>query len=219
MGGRDQSERLVAINRNCRSRSPGVRNYTRRVSKRLGLGGFKTEFKAKVQEILPAMFETLNVKPFIPMFELELVAHGDGAFFARHRDPDKNQFRIISVVYYFHALPKIFSGGLLRLHSLAGSGRDGTFIDISPDYDTLLFFPSMFPHEVLPVELPSGGFLNSRFAINCWLHRTTAALRLSESEATQFKRQSRALRRDVSKSMLDTPSRKTESLYVEARRP
>jgi len=71
-------------------------------------------------------------------------------------------------------LPKAFSGGVLRLHSLAASGHQGTFVDIPPDYDTLVFFPSMFPHEVLPVKSPSGKFMDSRFAINCWIYQANS---------------------------------------------
>src|SRR5262249_27282981 len=141
------------------------------------LGEFTNELRDKVHSLLPAIFETLGHKQFIPTFELELVAHGDGAFFARHLDTTvTNQGRpasdrIVSAVYYFHAQPKAFSGGVLRLHSLAASGKQGTFIDIPPDYDSLVFFPSMFPHEVLPVK-SSGKFLDSRFAINCWVRRS-----------------------------------------------
>ena len=151
---------------------------TRRISRRLDdLGDLKQELRAKVRELLPTMLETLGSKPFDPTFELELVAHGDGAFFARHLDtitgPEYlNSRRTISAVYYFYRLPKAFSGGVLRLHSLAASGKQGTFVDIPPDYDTLVFFPSMFPHEVLPIKSPSGKFIDSRFAINCWIYRT-----------------------------------------------
>src|SRR5262249_50907859 len=106
---------------------------TRRISKRLNdLGKFTNEIKAKVQNLIPTIFETLGNEPFIPTFELELVAHGDGAFFARHFDTTvthqdhPSSDRIISAVYYFHAQPKAFSGGVLRLHSLAASGRQGT---------------------------------------------------------------------------------------------
>jgi SM-20-related protein len=144
---------------------------TRRISKRIDLGDHKTEVRAKFEQLLPKVFETLSVKPFAPIFELELVAHGHGAFFARHFDSLIHRNRIISAVYYFHVLPKAFSGGVLRLHSLAASGEEGTFVDISPGYDTLVFFPSMFSHEVLPVKSPSGEFLHSRFAINCWIRR------------------------------------------------
>jgi SM-20-related protein len=75
------------------------------------------------------MFEALGAQPFSPIFELELVAHGDGAFFARHMDTLNHHHRIISAVYYFQALPKAFCGGVLRLHSLAASGDQGMFVE------------------------------------------------------------------------------------------
>jgi SM-20-related protein len=132
---------------------------------------------SKLGDILPTMFETLGSLRFVPSeFELEMVAHGDDAHFTRHidtfnRNAGSRKNRIISAVYYFHALPKSFSVGALRLHSLAASGEVGTYVDIEPDYDTLVFFPSWFPHEVLPVRCASGEFGDSRFAINCWVHR------------------------------------------------
>ena len=60
-----------------------------------------------------------------PGLETELVAHGDGAFYTRHidthtahDDDDVNQIRLLSGVYYFHAEPKAFTGGALRLHAI-----------------------------------------------------------------------------------------------------
>ncbi len=152
---------------------------TYRVSRKLlSIDEPKKELCPKLEDLLPVIFDKLGNKPFIPsQIEVELVAHGDGAFFARHNDtftgPDQKGrgSRAISVVYYFHALPKAFSGGILRLHSLAVSGKEGTFADIAPDRDTLVFFPSFFPHEVLPVKCNSGQFLDSRFAINFWLYQ------------------------------------------------
>jgi Rps23 Pro-64 3,4-dihydroxylase Tpa1-like proline 4-hydroxylase len=141
------------------------------------LDDFKGELRAKLKDLLPLMFGTLGNKPFIPSkIEGELVAHGNGAFFERHIDTitrldHEGRNRIISAVYYFHVLPKAFSGGVLRIHSLAASGQEGTFVDIAPDYDTLVFFPSFFPHEVFPVKCASGQFLDSRFAINFWIHK------------------------------------------------
>jgi SM-20-related protein len=148
---------------------------THRLSKKLSLGEFKAEVRSKVADLLPLMFNRLGIKPFDPSkIEVELVAHGDGAFFLRHIDTlthTEARHRIISAVYYFHALPKAFSGGALRLYSPAASGQQNTFIDIAPDYDMLVFFPSFFPHEVLPVKCPRGHFLDSRFAINIWVRR------------------------------------------------
>src|SRR5262245_7145946 len=138
----------------------------------------KQELCPKLEKLLPVIFDKLGNKPFIPSrIEVEMVAHGDGAFFTRHNDmftghDQKGRgSRAISAVYYFHALPKAFSGGILRLHSLAASGKQGTFADIAPDCDTLVFFPSFFPHEVLPVKCTSGQFIDSRFAINFWLYQ------------------------------------------------
>jgi hypothetical protein len=67
--------------------------------------------------------------------EVELVAHGDGAFFERH---------------------------MLRLHSPGRERPTVHFVDIAPDYDTLVFFPSFFPHEVLPLKCTY---------INIWIRR------------------------------------------------
>ena len=161
-------------------RKEGLRvDRTHRVSKKLrNLGVLESELKGKLEGLLPVMFDRLGNKPFIPSkIEVEFVAHGDGAFFVRHVDTvtyhrdHVGHGRVFSAVYYFNALPKAFSGGVLRLHSLSAAGRAGSFVDIAPDRDTLVFFPSFFPHEVLPVKCPSGQFLDSRFAINFWVHR------------------------------------------------
>ena len=137
----------------------------RRSSKLKDLGHLKNELRQRARAALPAMCAQLGTTPFEPSkFELELVAHGDGAFYTRHRDTNVRQSglinrRVISAVYYFHRSRKSFSGGA------------GTFVDIEPTNDTLVFFPSWFPHQVLPVVCPSDRFEGSRFAINCWVHR------------------------------------------------
>jgi Rps23 Pro-64 3,4-dihydroxylase Tpa1-like proline 4-hydroxylase len=153
----------------------------RRSQKLMDFGDLAGEIEARLQALMPAMLERLGSPPFVASkFELELVAHNDGAFFARHTDTFKKSegvgtHRMISGVYYFHAQPKPFTGGTLRLHSLAATGEPGTFVDIEPDNNTLVFFPSWFPHEVMPVACTSGRFEDSRFAINCWVHRTSGA--------------------------------------------
>ena len=142
------------------------------------LGDLEGELQARARDSLPAMFRQLGTARFEPSkLELEIVAHGDGAFYAKHRDtnifsgPAFGNRRVISAVYYFHRIPKSFSGGFLRIYAFAGEKETGTFVDIQPINDTLVFFPSWFPHEVLPVACPSGRFEDSRFAINCWVRR------------------------------------------------
>ena len=148
-------------------------------------GEFAARVEARLTQLMPAILERLGNTPFVPhKFEIEMVAHGDGALFTKHIDLSTGDRhlesdRVISCVYYFHAVPKAFSGGVLRLHSLGASDQAGTFVDIEPLLNTLVYFPSWFPYEVLPVSCPSGRFTDSRFAINCWIHRARQSLSAS----------------------------------------
>jgi SM-20-related protein len=149
---------------------------TVRVSTRLRqLGSFQEMLESRMLSILPALIDELRVTPFqVDSFGIELVAHGDGAFYKRHIDTqtapygELGRIRVLSAVYYFYAEPKAFGGGALRLHAI---GPDANFVDIEPTRNSLLVFPSWAPHEVLPVSCPSKRFIDSRFAINCWVHR------------------------------------------------
>lgn len=140
--------------------------------------------QTRVEDVLDQVFEALGCGSFTPSdFEIELVAHGDGAFFRQHIDTitgdtvagdesgHRRASRVVSMVYYFCATPPGFSGGQLRLQSLAATGKPGTYVDIEPVNDSALFFLSWFPHEVLPVVCDSGNFMDSRFAINCWVYK------------------------------------------------
>jgi SM-20-related protein len=139
----------------------------------------RIEVKRRMRELFPALLSEVGSPPFeLYTIELELVAHGDGAFFGRHIDTytglvaDVGYQRVLSAVYYFHFQPKAFSGGALRLFALAApAGKDVEFLDIEPEHDTLVVFPSWVPHEVRMVSCPSGSFVDSRFAINCWFCR------------------------------------------------
>ena len=141
------------------------------------MGNFKNEIKSEIILVLPNVFHKLGSTPFEPMaFEMLISAYGDGAFYARHRDNyigglSEPSDRMITMIYYFHRSPRAFSGGILRLHSLAASGREGSFVDIEPVSDTAVFFPSWFPHEVLKVTCCNREFMDSRFAITCMIHK------------------------------------------------
>lgn len=136
----------------------------------------------RVRQSIRDVFSALGTPAFEPVhWEIEIVAHNHGAFFKRHVDtiirgaensdvPPKS-VRAISLVYYFSRTPPRFSGGELRLMSLAETDAPGSSIDIAPVCDTALFFPSWFPHEVQPVTCESREFLDSRFAINCWIYK------------------------------------------------
>ena len=149
---------------------------TRRSRLLRDFGDLEGELRPRFAAAADIGIRELRVTPFevVPM-TLDLVAHGDGAFYRRHTDifsnaAERKTNRALSGVYYFHAEPKGFAGGALRLHPLLPGVAEGRYVDIPPERDTLVLFPSWAQHEVMPVSVPSGEFMKSRFAINCWYH-------------------------------------------------
>ena len=73
------------------------------------------------------------------------------------------------------AADELPDGGELRLFAFPGkNGADAgapPFVDVAPETDTFVAFPSWMRHEVLPVRVRSGAWADRRFAINCWIHR------------------------------------------------
>lgn len=143
------------------------------------LGVFRPFIESKILALVPTLIDELRVTPFqADSMEIELVAHGDGAFYKRHIDTrtapvgELGRTRALSAVYYFFTDPKAFSGGALRLY---GIGERADFVDIEPVRNSLLVFPSWAPHEVMPVHCSSRRFIDSRFAINCWIYRALGA--------------------------------------------
>ncbi len=140
-------------------------------------GDIRSKIEEHFRAAMPAALTGLGIPPFdLAGLSLELAAHGDGAFYRRHIDTFIGKHRtatdrVFTGVYYFHAEPKAFTGGELRLFSLLGVDDGGTSIDIEPMNDSLLLFPAWVPHEVRPISCPGGLFAQSRFAINCWYSR------------------------------------------------
>jgi Rps23 Pro-64 3,4-dihydroxylase Tpa1-like proline 4-hydroxylase len=125
---------------------------------------------------LPAVCARFGVaERDVGRLELEVVVYRDGAFFRRHidtrvdADPEmRKNPRVLSAVYYVHTEPRGFAGGALRLYPATSTERH---LDIEPQGNALLVFPSWAPHEVMPVECPSGAWEDARLAINCWIRR------------------------------------------------
>ncbi len=155
----------------------GKQDPSQRLSLRVRDFPLKALFHQRVLNLVPTLIADLRVTPFEPSrLSLELVASNDGAFFTRHVDTylgevRKVSDRALSAVYYFHAEPKAFSGGAFRLYGFGTSKDASNFVDVQPDRNTLLAFPSWAWHEVLPVSCPSRRFSDSRFNVNCWVHR------------------------------------------------
>lgn len=141
-----------------------------------GLGPHKPAFKAAIHARLDEFFNSLGVEPFaVARTELQLIAHGNDAFYRAHIDTAAGpngllepSVRILSAVYYFHRQPKGFTGGELSLFQF-GKGDEAEHI--APLHNRLVVFPSFARHEVRKVVCPSGLFEDSRFSINCWLHK------------------------------------------------
>lgn len=143
------------------------------------LGSLRGEMEQRYAAVMDWAVAELHIKPFtLDGFDMEVAAHNDGGFYKRHIDTfvgedalSSRRDRVLTGVYYFHAQPKGYSGGDLRMHALMASETGGSFTDITPEHDMLLLFPSWMPHEVLPVSCPSKAFRDSRFAINGWYRR------------------------------------------------
>ena len=162
-----------------RSGNDSIVNAERRVASVCrDLGPLSARLHQRFLDSLPALMAELGLRGAPPTtVELELAAHGDGAFYAVHRDipigdarkrrSDETD-RVLSSVYYLHSEPKGYSGGELRLYQLDDSAA---FVEIQPLQNSLVVFHSWVPHEVRPVSVPSGAFHNYRFAINCWFRR------------------------------------------------
>lgn len=140
-----------------------------------GLGPIKSAFVDSIHARFAEFGAATGLSPFaLAETETELTAHGDGHFYNLHVDSftQANRAaqatdRMLSSVFYFHGAPQGFSGGELALHPFGG----GEPVLIEPRHNRLVLFASISPHAVRPIVCPSGTFADSRFAVNCWLHR------------------------------------------------
>lgn len=129
---------------------------------------FKNTIEQKIGGLLEEIRGLLEVNKFeIGSFEVQLTSHNDGEYFKWHRDNStpETASRLITFVYYFHAIPKPFSGGELVIYD-----NDASYL-IEPRNDSLVVFYSGRKHEVLPVVCESGLFKDGRFTLNGWIRR------------------------------------------------
>jgi SM-20-related protein len=136
------------------------------------LGAFTGPLRRKALALQTSLESTLGLlQAPANNTQMEMVAHGDGAFYRPHTDTYTGDEytpggrRRITMVYYFHRRPRRFTGGRLRLFDLGGEQS----IEIEPTHDSLLVFPSSARHEVETISCPDGGFADGRFAVNIWL--------------------------------------------------
>lgn len=144
------------------------------------LAAFEPAIRSRIEKLAVEALPRLGLsEPAVKPREFEICAYADGGHFVPHIDTFEtlNKVRVLSCVYYFATTPRRFGGGILRLHGFPTVSGDGAAapgtVDIAPETDSLVMFPSWLRHEVLPVAVPSGDWLDSRFSINCWLHRAS----------------------------------------------
>ncbi len=154
----------------------GKVNEKMRISKVLrDLGPFDAVLHEKIDAFYPEMLKGLKMAAFKrrEKLELEIAAHGDGAFFKPHIDMRLGETgdRVLSAVYYMHSIPKRFSGGELKIYPLEIMPGDDEPVVLEPKHNSVLIFQSYVHHEVLPIVCPGAAFKDYRFAINCWIHK------------------------------------------------
>ena len=132
----------------------------------------------RIQSVIPDIQAKLGLAPFtIQEIEAQLTAHNDGNFYRLHNDNGSpiTATRELTYVYYFYREPKAFSGGELLIYDSRVENnylvQAESFQAIEPLNNSIVFFPSRYMHEVLPVRCPSKAFADSRFTINGWVRR------------------------------------------------
>jgi Rps23 Pro-64 3,4-dihydroxylase Tpa1-like proline 4-hydroxylase len=161
------------------SGDPRAIDYDHRRSRVLmDLGKHEEVLLGRIRCVLPRLLEQLGVEEFpVARVEAQITASNDGDFFHEHCDDAQEMIasRRVTFVYFFHREPRQFEGGELRLHDTRQRGERpfsiGSYQTIVPQQNQIVFFPCSLLHEITPVESPSGGFADSRFTLNGWLHK------------------------------------------------
>lgn len=141
------------------------------------LGPFHALMGARIRQVLSHVAWRLGLPEFpVQSLELQLTASNDGDFFRPHCDNGDAQVqsRTLTFVYFAHREPCPFEGGELRVYGIdtqTGEPDASRQQAIRPAANAIAFFPSDRLHEITPVRCPGGGFMDSRFTLNGWLHR------------------------------------------------
>ena len=136
---------------------------------------------ARILEIVPDALKHFGL-PLVsePKLEMQLTTHNEGGYYRIHNDngTPNTAARVLTYVYYFHGQPVGFQGGQIRLYDSRiefGRSRPAeTFVQLNPENNMLLLFPSRVMHEVLPTHCTSRAFANGRFTLNGWLRNQSS---------------------------------------------
>jgi SM-20-related protein len=134
----------------------------------------------RIHQVFPEVRNQLLLPSFpIAGIDASLTAHNDGHFYRLHKDNNSIRLatREITFVYYFCKDPKPFTGGELRIYYNQVDKNLFAFQLIEPRNNSIVFFPSRYLHEILPVNCPSQNFAESRFTINGWIEQQVGSSR------------------------------------------
>ena len=142
------------------------------------LGDISEWILSKIYKQLPEILPYLNLDPFKPTStEIQLTRHGNNDFFMIHQDSNKDidsiNNRTLTFVLYVHQEPKHFNGGEILLFDTdtQTNNYNDRFTRLTPSSNSIIFFPSNYFHQVMPVYLLEDIFEYGRFAIHGWLHK------------------------------------------------
>lgn len=127
-----------------------------------------SEFLSKrILEIIPSLFTALGIEPFaVSEMPLTLVNGLDGHCGLPHADSYDDRYRI-SLLYYFHKVPKAFRGGDLEFYDVDTASPKGhseeTLATIVQEDNLLIAFPSQTFHGITDVRCDSDDFADGRF--------------------------------------------------------
>jgi SM-20-related protein len=132
----------------------------------------------RIQTVVSDVRSKLGIPQFpVTQIEAQLTGHNDGNYYKVHNDNGSadTATRELTYVYYFHREPKAFSGGELVIYDSKIENnyyvKADSFHTVEPRNNSIVFFPSRYMHEVLPISCPSRKFADSRFTINGWIRR------------------------------------------------
>ena len=133
-----------------------------------------SEFLLKrILEIIPSLFTALDIEPFaVSEMPLTLVNGLDGHCGLPHADSYDDRYKI-SLLYYFHRVPRAFRGGDLEFYDADAASPKGhsdeTLAIVGQEDNLLIAFPSQTFHGITDVCCDSDDFADGRFAAIAFL--------------------------------------------------
>ncbi|MBD2773175.1 2OG-Fe(II) oxygenase [Iningainema tapete] len=147
--------------------------------KQLGWGsqqGFELWKSNIAGNIITYMREVLTELKILSLnfgeIEISHNAYQNQGFLSIHEDKSYRRSRKITFVYYYHIIPKSFTGGQLLVYQSSDLSDINTYsvpaLIVEPLNNRCVFFASEAYHEVLPVKCED--FKSSRFSFSGWIN-------------------------------------------------